>query len=147
AAKRTKTTKPTTKKSASEDEKPQSTILINRAPVLDLWAACVTHFVYPSLPWSTCLSAGSVISTICAIAKGRSIGTISERDESEKKQRKREEAKRKQKGLDVIHVMQFKLKLKDGLALVGSEPKGKPGNEELLRWKFGDEYENVKKCF
>src|SRR5436309_2354988 len=53
AAKRTKTTKPTTKKSASEDEKPQSTILINRAPVLDLWAACVTHFVYPSLPWST----------------------------------------------------------------------------------------------
>lgn len=147
ATKKTKSAKASSQKAAPKDENEPSAVIINRAPVLQLWAACVTHLIYPSLPWSTCLSAGSAISTICAVAKGRSIGTISERDESEQKQRKREEEKRKQKDLDVIHVMQFKLKLQDGLALVGSEPKGKPGNEEPLRKKFGEQYDSVKTSF
>ena len=44
--------------------------------------------------------------------------------------------------------MHFKLKLKDGLALVGSEQKGKAGNEEPLRKKFGDEnYRIVSQAF
>lgn len=128
----------------SEDSK----IIINRAPVLRLWGACVTGFVYPKLSWETCLSAGSAISTICAVAKGRSIGTIGERDESEEKQHKRDEAKKKQKDLDVIEVMQFKLKIKDGLALVGSERKGKPSGEEGLKKKFGEvEYKNTREQF
>ncbi|KAF2679844.1 hypothetical protein K458DRAFT_421931 [Lentithecium fluviatile CBS 122367] len=131
---------------AQEDNPP--TIIINRAPVLQLWSACVTHFLYPALPWSTCISAGSAISTICAVAKGRSIGTISERDDSEPTQWKREQAEKVKKDFDEIHVMQFRLKLKDGLALVGSEKKGKPANEELLRKKYGeDAYARVKKCF
>lgn len=35
--------------------------------------------------------------------------------------------------------MHKKLKLKDGLALVGSEGKGKPGAEDPLRKKSGEE--------
>jgi hypothetical protein len=44
--------------------------------------------------------------------------------------------------------MQFKLKLKDGLALVGSEGKGKPGSEGTLKGKFGDDqYEIAETVF
>lgn len=146
--KRVKKTEAPTKTSQSKDNDETPKIVINRAPVLQLWGACVAHFIYPKLEWSTCISAGSAISTICAVAKGRSIGTISERDGSDGKNQEREEAKKKQKDLDVIEVMQFKLKLKDGLALVGSEQKGKPGAEEPLKKKFGEEqYEEARQTF
>jgi hypothetical protein len=56
--------------------------------------------------------------------------------------------RKKQKGLDEIKIIHFKLKLKDGLALVGSDQKGKPGSEEALKKKFGDEqYEKVRRDF
>jgi hypothetical protein len=125
-----------------------SNILINRSPVLQLWSACVAHFIYPQLPWDTCLSAGSAISTICAVAKGRSIGTIESSDITDDKKRKREEAKEKNKGLHTIDVMHFHLKLKDGRALVGSQGPGKPAAEEPLRKKFGEkEYAETRKVF
>jgi len=131
------------------DELPRDTsIIINRAPVLQLWAASVTHFLHRALPWSTCLSAGSAISTICAVAKGRSIGTINESKGNDEKKKKKLEAKEEQKDYDVLDVMHFKLKLKDGLALVGSEGRGKPGSEGPLKSKFGEnEYEAARKTF
>ncbi|KAF2186502.1 hypothetical protein K469DRAFT_706490 [Zopfia rhizophila CBS 207.26] len=148
-SKRAKTSQSSPKRSISTGTgQNDPKVIINRAPVLQLWGASVTHLIYPSLSWETCLSAGSAISTLCAISKGRSIGTISERDNSEEKQRKRDEAKKKQEYLNVIEVMHFKLKLKDGLALVGSELKGKPGSEAPLKKKFGDEqYEEVRQAF
>ncbi|KAF2261216.1 hypothetical protein CC78DRAFT_361206 [Lojkania enalia] len=133
-----------------DDQGEEDAVIINRAPVLHLYSACVAHFLYPSLPWPTCLSAGAAISTICAISKGRSIGTIAERNDSnEKKKKLREEARKKKEGLQELHVMHFRLKIKDGLALVGSEQKGKPGDEEHLRKKFGGggQYEKVKRAF
>jgi hypothetical protein len=60
-------------KSTNELEKP---IIINRAPVFELWGACVAHLLHAELSWNLCLSIGSSISTIIAISKGRSIGTI-----------------------------------------------------------------------
>lgn len=138
-------TKPTELPAANDDAEP---ISINRAPVLQLWSACVAHLTYPQLSWETCLSAGSAVSSICAVAKGRSIGTVPEKDDSEAKQEKREKAKKKQQDLGEIEVMHFKLKLKDGLAVVGSDTKGKPGGEEGLRKKFGDrQYDKVKATF
>ncbi|KAF1955074.1 hypothetical protein CC80DRAFT_594687 [Byssothecium circinans] len=161
ASKKRKPSSPTSRKRPAKQAKTskpaanKDVIVINRAPVLHLWSACVTHFLYPSLPWSTCLSAGSAISTICAISKGRSIGTVSEKDESEAAESRRRKEKRKQKDLDEVEVMDFRLKLKDGLTLVGSEARGKPGSEDALRKKFdggsgggeGGAYEKVKKCF
>jgi hypothetical protein len=123
-------------------------ININRSPVLQLWSACVAHFVYPQLPWETCISAGSAISTICAVSKGRSIGTVDPSTTTEDKKRKREEARERNKELDAIDVMQFHLKLKDGRALVGSQEPGKPGAEAPLIKKFGQkEYSEAKKVF
>ena len=147
-AKRVKTTGSPTKQTKIDEQEADPIIFINRAPVLQLWGACVAHFTYPSLSWETCLSAGSAISTICAISKGRSIGTIPEKDDSEGKQHARDKAKKKQKELDRIEVMHFKLKLKDGLVLVGSKQKGKPGSEELLKKKFSEkEYEAAREAF
>ncbi|KAJ4991154.1 hypothetical protein SVAN01_03282 [Stagonosporopsis vannaccii] len=134
-------------KSASVD-KASKAIIINRAPVLHLWAASVTHLIYPKLSWETCLSAGAAVSSICAVAKGRAIGAVPENQDSEAKYQKREQAKVQQKKVDEIEVMQFKLEIKDGLAVVGSESKGKAGGEEALKRKFGDdEYERVKGVF
>ncbi|KAF2014003.1 hypothetical protein BU24DRAFT_250664 [Aaosphaeria arxii CBS 175.79] len=55
------------------DSKP---IIINRAPVLQLWSASVINSTYPGLSWETCLSVGSAVSSICAVAKGRSVGKM-----------------------------------------------------------------------
>jgi len=130
--------KPKTTASPSKNE-----ITINRAPVLTLWSATVTHFLYPSLSWSTCLSAGSAISAICAISKGRSIGMISEPDEEQKEERKKK--KESDVGFEELEVMHFKLKMKDGIAFVGR--KKQSGSEGALKGKFGDAYENVRGVF
>ncbi|KAF2440065.1 hypothetical protein P171DRAFT_476422 [Karstenula rhodostoma CBS 690.94] len=146
-AKRAKT-RGVNKSANSADAEERHHIIVNRTPVLQLWSVCIAHHLYPSLPWSTCISADLAISTICAVAKGRSIGTVASPDDTEEKNRKRSEAKKKQGDLEEIHVMHFNLKLKDGLPIIGSEQKGKPANENALRKKFGeDQYDRVKKCF
>jgi hypothetical protein len=143
-AKRKATSK--TEETASKKTKVRAStqIKINRAPVLKLWSACVTQFLHQSLPWSTCLSAGAAISAICAVAKGRSIGKISEPgDESEKKSKKEKEGD----GFETLEVMHFKLRLKvnDGLVYFGG--KAQAAGEEVLKKKFGDEYDGVKDVF
>lgn len=130
------------------DQGEDGVITINRAPVLDLWASCVAELVHPSLSWETCLSIGGAISTITAISKGRSIGTIEKPDPGEahaKKEKRKEKAA--QGGYDEIEVMSFHLNIdKDGHALVGGKPK--KASEETLRKKFGgDEYSKARDTF
>jgi hypothetical protein len=122
----------------------ENNITINRAPVLKLWAACITHFLHPTLPWSTCLSAGTAISAICAMSKGRSVGKIKERDDDgEKKVRKKQE----DDGFETLEVMQFKLRLNktQGLVYLGGKPQ--TGSEDVLKKKFGDSYDDVNEVF
>lgn len=123
-------------------------IVINRAPVLELWASCVARTVYPSVSWETCLSAGGAISTITAISKGRSIGTMEKPDpgeEQEKREKRKEQADKEE--LEELEVMSFHLRLKDGQAMVGDKPK--KAGEEALRKKYGgaEQYDKVKKAF
>jgi hypothetical protein len=115
------------------DEGP-APIKINRAPVLHLFAACVASIENPSLKWETCLSLGSAVSTVCALAKGRAIGEIAPRDESKPKPT--------HYGAEKLTVMQFEFAMKDGRALVGET--GKPPNEGYLKNKFKDRYEEAK---
>ena len=126
-----------------ESDESKDEILINRAPVLELWAASVTSFLYSEASWETCLSAGSAISTLCAISKGRAIGTIDKKD-SATAEKKKKRSERDQ--LDELEVMGFYLKLKDGHVLVGDKPK--KANEQTLIKKFGEAaYERVKETF
>lgn len=118
-------------------------IQINRAPVLTLWAASVTSFLHPSLPWSTCLSAGSAISSLCAISKGRAIGTI---NQPEDRDTSSDHPKQPRDDEEEINVMGFKLHIKDGVVVIGGDKK--KGNEKALEAKFGDEEEHeARECF
>ena len=119
-------------------------IVINRAPVLQLWGACVTKVVCPDLSWQTCLSAGNAISSLCAVSKGKAIGMIErkERDEDANKRSKKDTA-----SLENIHVMGFPIPIKDGVAMMGKTKKTLA--EGQLRYKYGNDakYEGAKKTF
>jgi len=126
-------------------EKP---IMINRSPVLQLWATCVSHFLHPDISWPTCLSIGGSIATLCAISKGRATGKVGPKNDSAIAEDKRE--KRKQnasKGSETreIEVMGFPQQIRGEAVVVDGKPK--PLKEGLLMGKFGgeEEYERVKK--
>lgn len=124
-------------------------IVINRAPVLELWASCVAQFLHPSASWETCLSVGGAVATITAISKGRSIGKIDKPDPGDaQKKREDRKAKAKKEGFDELEVMSFKLNLdKDRQALVGG--KAKKAGEQALIQKYGgaEQYEKVRDTF
>lgn len=129
----------------SKDDGGESrTVKINRAPVLELWAASVTSFLHPELPWETCLSIGGAISTLCAISKGRAIGSIDKPDEKSVEQ-KRAKRRKTVEQLDEIEVMHFNLPIKDNTALVGGKPK--KANEAALKSKFGDKFDMTLDLF
>ncbi|KAL2406414.1 hypothetical protein ABEF93_006328 [Exophiala dermatitidis] len=122
-------------------------IMINRAPVLQLWSASVAHRLYPELSWETCLAIGSAISTLCAISKGRSIGMIDPPDtaDEERKRRKEAQKRRDEAGADdEVQVMGFRLLVKGEDVLLQGKPKH--GSEAPLKGKFGgdDDYQRVK---
>jgi hypothetical protein len=123
-----------------------SKITINRAPVLKLWAACVTQVIHPSLPWSTCLSAGTAISAICAVGKGRSIGKIDPQDDQNVAKKKKKRVK-DEDDFKMLEVMHFKLNLKseEGLVYFGGKPQA--ASEETLKKKFGESYNEAKAVF
>lgn len=128
----------TTTATSNDEHHSSTTITINRAPVLTLWAACVTEFLYPALSWPTCLSAGASISSLCAISKGRAIGTIdppsnSNQPDSERAQTDDDEE---------LRVMGFPLHVKNGLVVDSKNAKPKPGNEKNLESKFGEDEEH-----
>jgi hypothetical protein len=114
-----------------KDDKPESkstfiesqhSILINRGPVLELWAAAVTSFLYSGISWKACLSAGSAILSLCAISKGRAVGTV-ERPNSSATETKSRQWREIDK-IDELEVMRLHLKMKEDKALVGEKPKG-----------------------
>ncbi|KAK5274905.1 hypothetical protein LTR99_004386 [Exophiala xenobiotica] len=132
--------------STTSDEQTQTPdtkpIIINRSPVLQLWSACVAQHLYPELSWSTSLAVGSAISTLCAIAKGKSISTIEERektpDEKAAQTAQRRAAEAAEAGADrEVQVMGFRLYIKGQDVILQGKPKH--GNEGALKAKFGGE--------
>ena len=144
-----KKAKPSKGTAAGDNGENDDVIIINRAPILELWSSCVAQFLHPAVTWETCLSIGGAIATITAISKGRSIGKIDKPGSGEAKKKKGERRKKAEKeDLDELEVMSFKLNLdKNGQAMVGGKPK-KAGEEALIK-KYGgsDRYETVKATF
>jgi hypothetical protein len=103
----------------------------------------VASFLYPKISWETSLSAGSAISTLCAISKGRAIGTIDKKDPSAAEKKKQ---RSKSDQLEELEVMGFHLMLQNGHVLVSDKPK--KANEQTLIKKFGEEpYKQAKETF
>lgn len=120
-------------------------ILINRAPVLTLWAATVAHFLYPDEHWTTCLSMGGSVSSLCAISKGRAIGRIEPKDDATESEDKNKKESRKTKNDErELEIMGFPMQIDAGGVVVNA--KKKPVNEHLLQAKYGgeEEYTRVK---
>ncbi|KIW21126.1 hypothetical protein PV08_01706 [Exophiala spinifera] len=131
----------------NDKDKEEDTIPINRSPVLQLWSACVAHHLYPQFPWTTDLAIGAAISTLCAIAKGKSIGTIEPREKTHDEEAEQSAERRAaEAGADrEIQVMGFRLYVKGEDVLVQGKPRR--GNEDLLKRKFGPgNYERAKKA-
>lgn len=143
-AKEEKSTSPKKVKAEADDISGQEIIMINRSPVLQLWGAEVSHFLHPDLAWKTCLAIGASISTLCAISKGRSIGVIEPKDESDRSDRKK---KQTDKDARRVVVMGFPMQIKGDDLIVDGKPK--PFNEANLTPKFGgdEQYAHAKKVF
>jgi hypothetical protein len=136
--------RPQSERNESESGESKDDIIINRAPVLELWAATVTSFLCPGVSWDTSLSAGGAISTLCAISKSRAIGTIEKPDPATGEKKRQQRSGDDQ--LEELEVMGFHLKLKDGHILVGDKPK--KANEPALVKKFGEAaYKQAKETF
>ncbi|KAK5173534.1 uncharacterized protein LTR77_002215 [Saxophila tyrrhenica] len=121
--------KPKRSKTASAEDvnEDDDIIIINRAPVLELWAACVAQTVYPSLAWETCL--------------GPDPGEAQEKKENRKETAEKED-------IDEVEVMSFRLNLdKNKQAMVGGKPK--KASEETLGKKYGgsEQYNRAKSAF
>lgn len=127
-------------KSTDELEKP---IIINRAPVLELWGACVAQFLHPDFSWNLCLSIGSSISTITAISKGRSIGTSAPLDEA-KNDASNDQNKKKEDGLTTVKVMGFPMTIKDDSVVVKGKPKTTREVSLIRKYGSDDNYGKVK---
>lgn len=127
-------------RTSTATESSDAPIIINRAPVLELWGACVAHATNPELSWPVCLSIGSSIATITAISKGRSIGTVAQPNEDSKKGNTNKSTK---ENTLTVKVMDFPITLKDNAVIV--KGKKKTASEESLTAKFGPEaYTRVK---
>lgn len=122
--------------STKTTDKLEKPIIINRAPVLELWGACVAHFLHPDFSWDLCLSIGSSISSITAISKGRSIGTIPPPDES-KDDASKDQSKKKGGDLPMVKVMGFPMTLKNDSVIVKGKPK--TTREVSLVRKYGSD--------
>lgn len=131
-------------KSDTDVKSEEEAIVINRAPVLQLWGAVVAQFLYPDLGWTTCLSIGNSISTLCAISKGRSIGLIQSKEDADSSERKKKKA---DIGTRKLTVMGFPMQIKGEVVVVDGKPK--PFKEANLKGKFGGEekYGKAKTAF
>jgi hypothetical protein len=122
---------------------PENTILINRAPVLTLWAAVVAEAL--GYERDTAFSLGKGLAGLNAQSKGRLLGTYGPRKTPE------DEPAPKKTGLGEefwIEICERSIPVKntkDGVrAVIKDEPIDPVSVEKYLRSKFGKHYETVR---
>ena len=119
-----------------------STILVNRAPVLTLWAAVVAKRL--GFDWNEALSLGKAVAGLNAQSKGRRLGIF-------KPNPKAAQARKKK------HGEQFRIELfgrevpatrtKDGVRAVNKDKPVEPDDvQRYLASKFGDDLDAVRKA-
>lgn len=115
-------------------------VVINRAPVLTLWAAVVAERL--GFARSEALSLGKALAGLNAYSKGRSLGLYHERAPEERRRRAREiEEKRVElmgRGVPVVRT-------REGMrAVSGGRAVGPDSVERYLEEKFGDRLGEVR---
>ncbi|THY36441.1 hypothetical protein D6D01_00422 [Aureobasidium pullulans] len=112
---------------------PNCMLNINNASFLEVWTSVVTQFLHPNLSWTTCLSVGNAIVTICTASDGYHHDPAEDNDHPSKSAAKNE-----------LEVMGFRLRLKYRLAVVDNQKR--PADEAALKSKFDskDDYNTLK---
>jgi len=119
----------------------KDTILINRAPVLTLWAATVAERL--GFAWEEALSLGKAVAGLNAQAKGRALGIFEPRPEKVK------EARKRKRGEEFwVQLCGRSVPAKntaDGVrAVTGNMPVGPQSVQRYLSQKFGEGLELVR---
>ncbi|THY04452.1 hypothetical protein D6D03_03617 [Aureobasidium pullulans] len=102
-------------------------------PMPNFWTSVVTQFLHPDLSWTTCLSVGNAIVTICTASDEHHHDPAQDNDRPSKSAAKNE-----------LEVMGFRLGLKHHLAVVDNQKR--PADEAALESKFDskDDYKTLK---
>ncbi|THY93851.1 hypothetical protein D6C92_05167 [Aureobasidium pullulans] len=112
---------------------PNCMLNIDNASFLEVWTSVVTQFLHPDLSWTTCLSVGNAIVTICTASDEYHHDPAQDNDHPSKGAAKNE-----------LEVMGFRLRLKCRLAVVDNQ--NRPADGAALESKFDskDDYKTLK---
>lgn len=117
-------------------------IMVNRAPVLTLWAAVVAHRL--GFHWEEALTFGRAVAGLNAHAKGVSLGLFTPAPKAVKAGKKTLKASARLY-VNLLHRAVPVIRTRDGLRAAG---KGRPidpdGVARYLQAKFGDRLDEVK---
>lgn len=117
-------------------------ILVNRAPVLTLWAAIVAHRL--GFDWNEALTLGRAVAGLSSQAKGRSLGIFQPAPKSLKKQRG-ELGEGERISVDLMGRAVPVIQTPDGLRALEKEKPAKPESvERYLDKAFGDRLSDVR---
>lgn len=120
-------------------------IKINRAPVLNLWAAVVAERL--GYDEETALTLGKAVAGLNAQSKGKKLGIYEEKTEDEKKEDKKKEKAARPEFVELLGRGIPAVKTPQGLR---AAEKGKPIHAEsvetYLKQKFGEDLEDARKA-
>ncbi len=117
-------------------------ILVNRAPVLTLWAAVVAERL--GFDWDEALSLGKALAGLNAQAKGQRLGIFAPRAPSDVERARAETERKKRLTVALMGRLIPVTHTPDGLrALAKERPITPESVERYLRSKFSDHYETV----
>jgi hypothetical protein len=126
--------------SSAEKCSSADSIRINRAPVLTLWGATVSHYGPSHVNWKESCNIGRKIAGMLAQSKGKSIGKFEpkETSEEEKKSRKRAREKARDEG-NRMKIAGFEIDKRDVEGGAGAA-------EDYLQKAFGDKLNEAKEA-
>ena len=105
-------------------------IMVNRSPVLTLWAAVVAERAL-QLSWPEGLSLGRAVASLCAQRKGEALGLMDQRDETPTE--------------DSVGLLGFQVAVVEESEIRGLvDGSVKEPDEGALERKFGDAYNDVR---
>ncbi len=124
-----------------------TTIKINRAPVLTLWASVVAERL--GYKQDEALTLAKAVTGLNAQSKGRRLGIYQEREEEEKKpEKQRQHAAEETFSVEILGRPVPAMNTKDGIRAVEKDKPIPPASvERYLEGKFGDDLPAARKAF
>ena len=123
---------------ALPDDLDLSVVMINRAPVLTLWAAVLAHLGPAKLPWLSALTVGKAIAAMIAQTRGRALGVLEPSQQGHKRQKTEQE---KEHEADDVQVLGIKVHMADvdghTYATISNKPVSASQCDRYIHQHFG----------